>query len=501
MSGVRLPVGLAILLTFLVAGVLYATLTPIWQAPDEPAHYNYIRFLAAEAGLPELTARCYNQPYLNELTTRHFPPELPITDLCYEFHQPPLYYLLATPIFMASDGSIVALRLLSVLLGAGVVLLAFFIAREIFPNRSTIAFGTMAFVAFVPMHVAILASVNNDALAELILAGLLLLMVRRLVSPGIPSLKADVLLGVLLGVGLITKATVYIALPLAAVTMLFTESALAQRQTLGSLNLNWARLFKHSALVFGLALLLALPWYIRNADLYGSFDILGLNRHDSIVVGQLRTTDFLAEVGAPTYVSNFVTTTFRSFWGQFGWMAVPMDSRTYLLLTLLTLIALGGFVAFLAARSSPVEPALRLTLDQRQALGLMALAILLILLAYAWYNLTFVQFQGRYLFPGLIPLGIFFALGLTEALNRRWAWWLAGGLALALIWVIGGWGLAGGLDKWAVVIIGLALSLVVGRIVVDRYWMRSTPWVLAACYLGLILLTLASPFWFVMPYL
>jgi 4-amino-4-deoxy-L-arabinose transferase-like glycosyltransferase len=501
MSNVRLLVGSIILLTFLVAGALYATLTPIWQAPDEPAHYNYIRFLATETGFPELTARCYDQPYLNELTTRHFPPELPITDLCYEFHQPPLYYLLATPIFVASNGSIVALRSLSVLLGAGVVLLAFFIAREIFPNRRAVAFGTMAFVAFVPMHVAILASVNNDALAELILASLLLLMVRRLVSPRRPSFKADVFLGVLLGLGLITKTTVYIAIPLAAATLLLTESATARRHTPGSWNLNWPRFFKHSTLVFGLALLVALPWYIRNAALYGGFDILGLNRHDSIVVGQLRTIDFLAEVGAPTYIGNSISTTFRSFWGQFGWMAVPMDSRTYLFLTLLSLIALGGFVAFLAALVSPAEPALRLTLEQGQALGLMALAILLIFLAYAWYNLSFVQFQGRYLFPGLIPLGIFFALGLTEALNRRWAWWLAGVLALALIWVIVGWGLTGGLDKWAVVLIGLALSLVVSRIFIDRHWIRSTPWLMAACYLGLIILTLASPFWFVVPYL
>ncbi len=34
------------------------------------------------------------------------------------------------------------------------------------------------------------------------------------------------------------------------------------------------------------------------------------------------------------------------------------------------------------------------------------------MLQYLYYNTEFVQFQGRYMYPGLIPLGIFVALGL-----------------------------------------------------------------------------------------
>jgi ATP-dependent Lon protease len=47
-------------------------------------------------------------------------------------------------------------------------------------------------------------------------------------------------------------------------------------------------------------------------------------------------TDYLAEAGRRAYLKNFITTTFHSFWGQFGWMAVPMSERVYLALTLLT---------------------------------------------------------------------------------------------------------------------------------------------------------------------
>ncbi len=51
--------GKSILLTFiivgyLVLGFLYASLTPPWQTPDEPAHYNYVRYIVENRALPEL---------------------------------------------------------------------------------------------------------------------------------------------------------------------------------------------------------------------------------------------------------------------------------------------------------------------------------------------------------------------------------------------------------------------------------------------------------------
>ncbi|MEN6478579.1 MAG: hypothetical protein ABFD20_02950, partial [Anaerolineales bacterium] len=44
----------------------------------------------------------------------------------------------------------------------------------------------------------------------------------------------------------------------------------------------------------------------------------------------------------------------------------------------------------------------------------------LTLASFLWYNLQFVQFQGRYLFPALAPLSIGLAYGLIAALQRPW---------------------------------------------------------------------------------
>ena len=39
----------AILSVYAVLATMYAVYTPPWQAPDEPAHYNYVRFLSEQA--------------------------------------------------------------------------------------------------------------------------------------------------------------------------------------------------------------------------------------------------------------------------------------------------------------------------------------------------------------------------------------------------------------------------------------------------------------------
>ncbi|HQJ52731.1 MAG TPA: hypothetical protein PKW05_13230, partial [Anaerolineae bacterium] len=49
----------AIVGCYLVLGWLYARWTPNWQAPDEPAHYNYVTYLAENHRLPVLQAGDY----------------------------------------------------------------------------------------------------------------------------------------------------------------------------------------------------------------------------------------------------------------------------------------------------------------------------------------------------------------------------------------------------------------------------------------------------------
>ncbi|MCP4423912.1 MAG: phospholipid carrier-dependent glycosyltransferase, partial [Chloroflexi bacterium] len=182
-----------------------------WQAPDEPAHYNYVRQLA-NGRFPIMAQGDYDEAYKNEVVSSGFAPQYAIDSITYEDWQPPLYYLLQTPVFWLTNGSLLAMRLFSVLLGGGVVALAYALARRMFPDEMQPAWGTAVFVAFLPQHIAIMASVNNDALAELIIAAILLLLIRNSQFTIHYSL-----LGILLGLGFLTKGTVY---PLTAVISL-----------------------------------------------------------------------------------------------------------------------------------------------------------------------------------------------------------------------------------------------------------------------------------------
>ncbi|MEZ4646343.1 MAG: hypothetical protein R3E31_27065 [Chloroflexota bacterium] len=92
--------------------------TPAWQAPDEPAHYNYVRQLAM-GHWPVMELGDYDEAYKNEVIGSGFAPQYDVSVITYEDWQPPLYYLLLTPVFWLTNGSMLALRLVSLLLGAG----------------------------------------------------------------------------------------------------------------------------------------------------------------------------------------------------------------------------------------------------------------------------------------------------------------------------------------------------------------------------------------------
>jgi hypothetical protein len=425
----RLAVLAVIVVAYLCAATAFALATPLWQTPDEPAHYNYIRYLIEQRALPVLRQGDYDFAYLEHIKAARFPPDMPVDSIRYEFHQPPLYYLVgaivASPFPPAGRPTV--LRLFSVLLGACLLWVTYRTVRAIASEQPAWALGATAFVATVPMHVALTAAVSNDALAELIVGLVLLALIRRVMSGSVTWLAADVRLGLLLGLGLWTKTTAYVLLPLAVFALLAPPlwRCLRGQPAGGESSVNQA--MASTARVVGVALVIALPWFIRNAIAYGGLDLLGLARHDSIMGAQPHTADWLARLGWGGLAREFLVTTFHSFWAQFGWMGVPVDNRIYLALGVLSALVALGFVLFCTHECR------RLTVRQRWALGVLCMSAALTAASYLWYNVQYVQHQGRYLFPALIPLGTFFALGLWALLDRAWAWWVAALLGLATL--------------------------------------------------------------------
>jgi len=399
-SRLTLVLLVTIVAVYVVIGVLYARFTPIWQVPDEPAHFNYVRALAEGRDFPVMEPGDYDQEYLALLTSQGFPPELSVGAVAYEDHQPPLYYLLATPVYWlfgdAADplGAVLPLRLLSVLLGTALLVVVFGTVRAIFPARPAVALSATAFVAFIPQHVAMTAGVNNDTLAELVVGGTLWALVVYLRG----GMRRPWPAGLLVAAALLTKGSIYIVVPLAVVAVVIRWRQ--ERQTWG-----WA--VGQLAWMLVPALLLSGPWFVRNGLTYGWHDPTGQARHDQVVEGQMRPLDYVALEGWAGYWERAYTFTFQSFWGQFGWMAVVLPARIYRGLALLSVLLVAGFLWWLFDRHQS-----GLARDQRASLVLLLVSGVLTALMFAWYNTKFLQHQGRYLFPALIPIGTAAALGL-----------------------------------------------------------------------------------------
>jgi 4-amino-4-deoxy-L-arabinose transferase-like glycosyltransferase len=387
-----LILGLA-LVAYVALGIGYATATPIWQNPDEPAHFNYVARLAETGTLPELRPGDWDSALLSRLQNGRLASGDSIASIRYESWQPPLYYLFAAPMYRLGPpdewSTVLRLRVFGVVLGAVTLVLAYLVARRVLPEA--LAAVVSVTLVGVPMFSAVSASVSADPLANALAALIVLVLVRGRLEP--------VRTGVLLGLGVLTKLALVIFGPLALWVML-RQSTRPVRDTL-------------QLLVSGV--LVMLPWLIHQVTTYGWTDPLATARHAAVVLDQPRFEGL-----TPEYVGGFATITFHSFWAQFGWMAIPAPERLYWLWAAVTLLAAAGLAW---RREWLLHPGWQMLLA----------TIVGALIAYIVYNLAFKQFQGRYLFTAVVPICCLLVAG--------WATWLparlkvAGALAMAVLLV------------------------------------------------------------------
>lgn len=433
----------AILIGYGVLASAYGVRTPDWQIPDETAHYNYIRQLAEAGRYPVIEQGDWKQSYQTMMTTCSFHPATlendpslasinpPYLQACgydpnlvegvetieYEDHQPPLYYTVQAAVFRLTDGDITAMRLFSALLGGGAILAAWGIVRRLFPEQPWLAILTAGIIAFIPQRLAIMGGISNDALAET-MGGLTLLLATIYLTREHVNWRFAVGMGLVAGLVFLTKTTVYYTTGIAGLAIIVRwwrekwALPIAAQQILG----------------FGLvAVAIGSIWWLHSIDVYGGTDFLGLQRHDQVVEGQLRTEAYIErDLNGSTrlYLENLTRTTFQSFWGQFGWMGYPMQPRIYTGLRVLLGVLLVGVAIYGIRNRWPRT----LSRPQREVLALLGLSILLVGAQFLLYNRSFVQFQGRYLYPALIPLALGMALGadgwrqLVPIKQPLWAW-------------------------------------------------------------------------------
>ena len=413
---------LALLLALsLIRGVLYSAATPPWQAPDEPGHFQYAAFLVRYHRFPSrqdaaaeewLQTRVYVSMQESEFWARRAHTLAPTAlEEAYRatVGHPPLYYLLGALLLAPfSHCDLVAqlhvLRLGSVLLGTLTVLVAYLTAQVLFPEDASWQLAVTTFVAFLPMHTFITSSANNDSLAEL-LVSLVVYSLLRILREGL-SWQKVVSVACLLTSGLLTKRTTTSTIPLAALTILLyclraKPLELAPTRESPHCPPRWLRqrcvwLLIASATGLGLWTLTRVPpSYFR-----------------LLLEPQRYAPAALRAYGL------FFLLTFASFWANFGWMNVPLDLGWYAALAAFSLLALCGLGFFAVRVVRGTE-----TFETWQRRALLMLLLVVVLIFAQTSGLMIVQGipqQGRYLFPALIPLAVFFTLGLREWVSVRY---------------------------------------------------------------------------------
>jgi 4-amino-4-deoxy-L-arabinose transferase-like glycosyltransferase len=277
------------------------------------------------------------------------------------------------------------LRFFDAALGGLTLVVGYAVARQVL--SAGLAVATSGTLAGIPMFTAVSSALSADPLANLLAALVVLLLVARLRSANRSTdVRWALATGVVIGLGVLTKLAVGIFVPLMLVVIAM-RSRLVVRESVSSL---------------GVAAIVVAPWLAHQVTTYGWTDPLALARHSAVVADQPRFPGLNA-----AYASDFATTTFHSFWAQFGWMAIVAPSRLYWIWGVLTAVAAIGLILERRRLAAPVW----------QLLVATAIAAFV---AYVGYNLTFEQFQGRYLFTAIVPIAALLVAGWTAWVPLRW---------------------------------------------------------------------------------
>lgn len=428
-----------IVLAYIVLGLGYSVVNPIFESPDESLNYANIRFLIEERRLPVLEpdepTKAHHPPLyyvLGALLTHWVPNENfdAITEQVNPFwihrvgdagvdnknlylHDPALERFPYRDVALGVH----LVRWFSLSLGAGTLLLVFGTAQELLPRRRRLWLVTTALVAFNPMFLFISTSVHDDALANLITAAILYVTTRLLVHG--PTIERAMALGVLFGLALLTKLTCLLVMPTAALALLY-------RLRVGEKRVRWWDALRFGGVVILLALLIGGWWLLRNQQLYGEPTSMGR---------QVQAWGGLRE-DAPNLAAAVREVGFLhdSFWGVFGYGQIPMPGWTYALYRLLGLVALGGFVLFWVQHRSwrAAEPPVSLGCLSRGGLSVVVSAPLTTLVV-VFARMIFIDTAnfGRYLFVSLGFLAPLYGLGIGQWMRDRDVRWLSIGLPAA----------------------------------------------------------------------
>lgn len=416
--------------TALVLGVLWAGMIPLWQIPDEHAHFGYVqslgegrtfvpeRYLSREISLTYELSRLNSVAFDNTATQPFVPGSawgpaerqilsLPAS-LRDEIHPdwynratsyPPGYYFLASLVYRALGSQDIltimfGLRIFSAILTSITVLFNYLTLRLFFDRRA-LARAAGFLIALSPMYIFMGMAVNVDVLVSLLFSIYIYLLTRAL-QRGL-SQSMNIALASTVGVGLWVKQTFLIAAVFYFVLLIFER---LRRSIVWPMLLRFALVF--SGVVFLMVGWVYLSGLITTSPTAPSrgFNLAGFLGH------------FFENWRHYRWALQ------ETFWGSFGWLDTPLSHTMYAVVGFVSLGAIAGFLTYLASGRGRRQP-------RAEAIFFL---LLIVIFGGAMSFLNYREIasgrgwflQGRYFFPIMAPIFAVLVTGLTWFASSRW---------------------------------------------------------------------------------
>ncbi len=364
---------LAIWVCFITRAVFYSTALPVWEGFDEWSHFAVIQRMALrgeflpwryspisrdiEASLklaplpwalrdappPAMTHDAYwhlpaEERRRREAQFHSLPRSWAREDgvgglVAYEALQPPLYYWVAAPLLRSASNldlgtEVLWLRWLSVMIASIVVPLSFLVGRSVFRSDS-LALGCAAIIATMPEFMIDVARVGNECVAVVLFTLLTWLIVESVLTE-LHYLHA-LSIGVVFGLGLLTKAYFLTALP--PVVLLLAYNFWRSRG-------KPFQAVSGTLIVASSSTVIAGWWYIRNLNTTGTLSGLGAATSLPGTSSEISILSRVAEIHWPVAIDAILLS--HIWFG--GWSSLTIRSWMYHLFYLVISVAAMGLV-------------------------------------------------------------------------------------------------------------------------------------------------------------
>lgn len=379
------------MVAYLLLALSYTVIIPHGFGPDEGMHFDYVRYLGAYWELPQT----------NEAPGGLKP----------HSQHPPAYYCLLLPFYLVSrpvgpEATYVVLRLVSVALGLGFVLFTAGTIGVLVPRPAWLRWYVAGVVGLLPHFQLYAAIVHNDALTNALSAAFLWCVVRHLDARAQPRLVAP--LGVLAGIGALTKGSLVVALPFAF--------ALVLAARLGRSFWRTGAFWRGTVMLVAIQVFVGGWWYLRRYLALGSLSLIPSGH--AAIPEEMGLWEALFTGPVAYLAARGVEGLFRTTWAQPGWIPPYTLPVFYVALALWVLGALVAFVVFVRRRRDPEGV-------QHAGRFLVATPVLYYVWVYLWvlYTAVFLHMGhlqgGRYAFPALGGLALLLAMPLLVLGGRR----------------------------------------------------------------------------------